>query len=244
MKNVLRKQLYHAFDAPSPPRKKEFLENINYPKMRWKDFLFCQLGYIQMKVWIVSAMLLLAGMIFATTIQQGDIKLLWAVSAMLPFLALMSVTEIIRSSSYGMAEIEMSSRYNLRTVLFVRMGILGTENLILLLSAIPVLQGKVDMGMLKLGVYLLVPYLLTCFISLCLVIRYRTGEVALYCAGAAVLVSGIGLVFNSFRFSLYQQEFYIIWIAVLVLLVVGVCRGIRKFIKNMEELIWNSYSIV
>ena len=58
MKRKMRLQLHIAFEAPMPQKKSEFIQSLNYPKIRRKDFLLNQLGYIHGKVWIASAFLL------------------------------------------------------------------------------------------------------------------------------------------------------------------------------------------
>ena len=49
-----------------------------------------------------------------------------------PFLALATVTEAGYSARCGMEELELSTRFSLHAVLCARLGILGTENLLLL----------------------------------------------------------------------------------------------------------------
>ncbi len=56
---------------------------------------------------------------------------IWIVSSFLPFIALAGFTEIARSTSYNMAELEMSCKYSLSHVLLARLGILGLTEAIL-----------------------------------------------------------------------------------------------------------------
>jgi hypothetical protein len=229
-----------AFEPPSPKKKQEFLYNLNYPKTRWQDFMFSQFGSIRKKVWIVSALLFGVVMLFGCFLPKEDIRLLWAVSSIIPYVAFMTTTEIARSAIFGMAELEMTMRYHLRSVVLARMGILGLGNLVLLLITTPVLVRYVDLGYLQIGVFLLVPYLLTSFLSFLFVNRYRSGDVSYYCAGAAVFVSGLELTLSSIWTATLQQQYFWQWLVVLILLLTAVCREIRKLTK-WEELIWNSY---
>ena len=194
MKKNMKEYISRVYDAPRPMQKKEFLQKLNYPKTRWQDFIVCQLGYIDKKVWIISILLFSVILFFETIFTQGDMNLLWVVSSFIPFIALMTITELARSVTFGMAELELTTRYNLRSVLLMRMGVLGVGNLVLLFAAIPILIMKLNMGIIKLGVYFLVPYLLTCFLSYVLARRIRPGEISLCCAGVAALISVFGLV--------------------------------------------------
>ena len=54
-----------------------------------------------------------------------------------PFLALATVTEAGYSARCGMEELELSTRFSLHAVLCARLGILGTENLLLLGILLP-----------------------------------------------------------------------------------------------------------
>ncbi len=241
MNNKLKQGIKHMYDAPLPKQKQEFLRNFNYPKTRWRDFLCSQLGYIRKHTWIVSIVLFLAIQLLGNLSKLDNRLALWVVSALMPFLTLITVTEVARSAVFGMAEIEMSSRYSLRCILLARMGILGTGNLVLLFLILPVLSGKSGLELIKTGVFLLVPYLLTCFLSFALVNRFRTGEIYFYCAGTAVLVSAAEILFNSIWSYLYQQRYFPAWMIVVALLLAVSYREIQKFMKNTEELTWNLY---
>lgn len=236
MKRKMRQQLHNAFDAPLPQKKSEFIQSLNYPKIRRKDFLLSQLGYIHGKVWIASAVLFIAAMIFETQIQPGDIRLLWVISALTPFFVMTSITEIARSTVFGMEELEMSTKYNLKSILLTRMGILGAGNMLMLLAVMPLLAEKVNIGIINTGVYLMVPYLLTCIISCKVIDRIRGKEIPLYCAGAAAFVSTLGFLLNCVQSAIYQERFFIFWVAILAALVVLLFRGLRQLINNMEEM--------
>lgn len=241
MKKELKQSICRIYEAPVPKQKKEFLHNFNYPKTRWRDFLYSQLGYIRKQVWLVSAGLFLAVLLLDNLFKQGNIIVLWTVSAMVPFLTLITVTEAARSAVFGMAEIEISTRYGLRSIILARMGILGAGNLVFFLLAVPLLSDKAEMESFKTGVFLLVPYLLTCFLSFGLVNRFRTGEINYYCAGAAILVSAAEVIFNSIWSDLYRLHYFPVWMAAMAVLLAVSYREILKFIKNTEELTWNLY---
>lgn len=236
MKRKMRQQLHIAFEAPLPQKKSEFIQGLNYPKIRRTDFLLNQFGYIDRRVWIASAVLFIAAMFIETQIQPGDIRLLWVISALTPFFVMTSITEIARSAVFGMEELEMSTKYNLKSILLTRMGILGAGNMLMLLAVMPLLAEKVYLGIINTGVYLMVPYLLTCIISCKVIDRISGKEIPLYCAGTAAFVSTLGFLLNSAHSAIYQERYFIFWVAILVALVVLLFRGLRQLINNMEEM--------
>jgi hypothetical protein len=232
----MRQHLHNAFEAPSPQKKYEFIQSLNYPKTRRKDFLLSQFGYIHRKVWIASLCLFIIAMIFETQIQTGDIRLLWVISALIPFFVMTSITEIARSTVFGMEELEMSTKYNLKNILLTRMGILGAGNMLMLLAVLPLLAEKVNIGIINTGVYLMVPYLLTCILSCMVLNRIGNKEIPVGCAGAAAFVSFLGFVLNSVQSAIYQERYFIIWVATLVVLIILLFRGLRQLINNMEDI--------
>ncbi len=241
MKKELKHQIILAYGVPRPLQKEYFIHNLNYPKTRWYDFLFCQFAYIRKRVWVISFSLFLAILLFAATPQKSDITLLWGASAVFPFLAMTAVTETVRSAIFGMAELEMTTRYSLRSILLARMGMIGVGNLVLLFIVIPILSGKANMSFIKIGIYLLVPYLLACFLSFAVINRIRTKDFSYYCAGIAIFLSGGGLIFGLGFKVIYQPQYFILWLIVLTALAAANYKEIRALIKNSEEMIWNSY---
>lgn len=244
MKKELKQYITYSFDAPKPLHKDEFIRTLNYPKTRWYDFITSQISFIRKRIWFISIILFVTAYLLVIQLPLEQLELLWIVSAFLPFLAMMTVSETIRSSVFGLAELEMTTRYSLRSVLLARIGILGAGNLVLLLLVIPLLAGKIELGFVKTGVYLLVPYLLASFLSYSLVNRIRSNDLTYYCVGIAAIISCCGLIFGRIWYVIYEQQYFIFWIATLTVLIAIIPREIYKLIKNSEELIWNSYSTV
>ena len=48
-------------------------------------------------------------------------NVLWITAALLPFVALLAVTEGTRSAVYGMEELELATRFSLKSVLLARL---------------------------------------------------------------------------------------------------------------------------
>jgi hypothetical protein len=164
---------------------------------------------------------------------------LWPVSTILPYLALITITETTRSAVYGLSELEMSTRYNLRGVLLSRMAVIGVGNIIFLFIMIPVLAHKIDFYLFNIGIYLLVPYLLTSFLSFWLVNKVRTKDFSYYCATIAIVISSCELFLSELYSFIYNQQYFILWLLASIVLTILLFQEIKNLINHSEALIWN-----
>lgn len=233
MKPILKENLKCAFEAPPPHRKKEFLRRIALPQMSLNEFMLSQVGYIRKWIWVVSAMVFVLSLLNTCMFSED---MLWMISASTPLLALTIVSEYSRSESYEMAELEMATRFSLRSVVIARLGILGVENLVILSLLIPIGIWKNMVNPIQMGVYILVPYLLTAFIGLYIVRKLRGREAIFLCAGATGLVSFFVFFFHHTFPQIYQAENLAWWVAVVLLLCMGTVRQTCLVINRMEEL--------
>ena len=122
MKFQQREALRRAFEALPPENKRAFLRKL--PRRRptlWR--MVCrQLRYIRLWTWAVSAAVFAATLLIG---RSGEPMALWWCSALAPFLAMALVTELARSAACGMEELEMATRFSLRTVILSRLLLLG-----------------------------------------------------------------------------------------------------------------------
>lgn len=234
MRPILKENLKHAFEAPPPQRKREFLRGIALPQMSLYEFMLSQVGYIRKWIWGISAMVFALSLLGAG-IFSNDI--LWIISALTPLLALTIVSECGRSESYEMAELEMATRFSLRSVIIARLGILGMENLVIFCLLIPVGIWKNVMDPVAIGVSILTPYLLTTFIGLYIVRKFRGREADYFCACISGLVS-VSVLFLRYTFpQIFQSKNFVWWIVVALLLCIGTVKQTCQLINGTEELI-------
>lgn len=236
MRKDLKKELKKAFEAPAPVRKTEFLQKVSpAAELSFFAFLSVQFRYIRRRVWIVSA-LVFSILLFCGLVLSADI--IWAVSAFTPLLALLMVEETGRSEIYGMAELEMTTRFSLRSIFLARLGILGLGSLLFLGLLFPVSLSCSRISPLRAGFYITTPFLLTTFLCLHIVRRRRERESIYLCAGVSACISFFTF---SLRLSIpqtYQEAPLICWIFAAALFGIGTFRQYRNLITQ-EELTWN-----
>lgn len=236
MKQDRRKALQDAFEAPEPQHKEEFFRTIPQPAISTISFMISQAGYIQKWIWAVSIGLFAVSLLGACFMDRD---ILWLISSLLPFLALSIATESGRSKIYDMAELEMASRFSLRSVVLARMGILEMVHLVLLCLLIPLGNRNNTATILQAGVYLLVPYLLTTVSGLWIVRKFQGREAVYSCMGAAGAVSGTNLFIQTMLPELFHVRCFHWWIAAFLLLAALTIKGITKMIQQTEELTWS-----
>ena len=224
--------LEQAFSVPAPKKKRAFLRTLPKQEVGLGALLLSQAAYIRIWVWAVS-FLLFALVTFAA--QTVELDVIWILSAVVPFAALLLIMEFAKSSAYGMSELEMSSRFSLRTILLARMVMLGAVQLLGLLLTIPM----AGMTLVNNGVYLLVPYLLTALLGLVAVRRIRGKEGLFVCGSISAFVCILMPMSKPFAPMLYVQENRILWVLAIILLLAGLVREYRITINHWEEILWN-----
>jgi len=236
----LKLQIKEAFDIPSPARKNEFLQKIDYPKAKYSDFIFSQIGYIRKRVWFTSIALLIGVLLSLRFVPVENVfGLLWIISSVLPFIALVSVVEIYRSTSYHMAELEMSCKHSLADIVLARLGILGSLNVVVFITLLFLLNGRTNYSFWRLGIYILVPFMLTCTLSLFVLNHVKTRETTYICGGISCFVSALNSVLMHSKQDAFTNRYFFLWGMVFLTLLVLMIFQVVKFIKKAEELQWN-----
>lgn len=236
MKKEWKKALQDAYRAPKPLKKRDFLDIIEEPEMTTGDFLRSQFGYIHKWNWLLALLLFVAAL-FAGHLKEPE--LVGIISSLTPLLALSTVAESSRSLRYGMEELELVSRFPLKAIVMARLGILGIGNLILLVILCPVLMAQGQPTFLSVGVQILIPYLITSFLNLFLVRKIPGRESLYYCAGIAVIVCVVQIIFSSLQSPIYERLRPVSWVVILALLFISTGRECLKMLKQSEEYIWN-----
>lgn len=237
MNRALKQKLKKAFEFPAPNRqeKARFLRTLAKPQISMRQFVFAQITYLRKRVLALSLLLLVPALMGAHHMNPNT---LWILSALIPFLGLLAVTESTRSAKYGMQELEMSARFSSKSVVLAKMSILGLLDGLVICCLIPLCRSG-NLSLLQTGIYLLVPYLLTVTISLWFTRRLHGREAFYGCMCAAALVSMTNFGLHILADFLYQFTYIHWWIILSVFLIGRAAREIYLTMKGTEELTWN-----
>ncbi len=236
MKREMKAYLQEAFTAPEPVRKEAFLKSTIPVQISTFDFMKTQISYIRKRVWVVSVLIFALGIMSVCYWEKESI---WMISSLVPFIALCAVTESARSATYGMSELEMSTRFSLKDVTLARMVSIGVVHFVILGCLIPISGATALLPLIKNGVYLLIPYLLTSMLGLMMVRKIRDRGSIYACMGSAVLVSFLCAYTRDFLAWMYEEKYFIWWCILTVYLLVKVAKEYKKMIYQTEDYAWN-----
>lgn len=254
IRSIPRSTWEDAFSAPSPQRKTEFLEYLQKENVYRKSiqgkkaqsvnnaktsisigsFIFSQIAYIRKRVYLAS-LLILALAIMAVDYAKTDS--VWAVAAMMPFIAICMATESVRSETYGMAELEMASRFSIRSIMLARFGTIGFVHMGMLCILIPIVSRSALLSYIRIGIYLLVPYLAASVLELAAVRRFRGKETISVCMVISVMVSLLNTVVKELLTHWFGSKQFGIWLILAVYLTGRAVLEYRRMIYQTEEWI-------
>ena len=150
-------------EKPDPAKKEAFLKIVmtgqitRATNMTLHRMLLIQVKYIRKTAWLAALMILLA----AVLITKGSPDSVLQISALTPLLAFVTEIETRRSYAYGMAELEMTTAFSLRSIRFARFMILGLFDMAILAGISLLIRKYVAMSVLLTLAHLLLPFLLT-----------------------------------------------------------------------------------
>lgn len=241
-KRQLKKELKQLFPAPSPQGKEEFLNKLLAPRGCLPEAILVQIGYIHKSVWALSVLLAAVALFLGNQFQEwGAFARLRCLSAAMPLLAVLAVSETFRSSIYGMAELEMASKHNLPQVMLVRMGVLAGVDALIVVLGLAFLVQDGGIGAARGAVYLLVPWLCACVLGI-QVERYARGrEGVWYCGICGCFLCGAGLAGGEYQKFVYSSGKFYLWVFALLASVVLLARQVWQISHRVEEWKWNLY---
>ena len=191
----LRKVL-HQYTVPVPrPEQKELTKLIASRALAKKPLtqgkplsqrLREQAAYISPITWILQAIGLLLA--FSGLTGSNESQFFTTLSIMAPLLGIIGGCELIRSYGHNMWELEMSCRYNLRSIFAVKMLILGCADFLVLAAAIYG-TGLSGTKFALTAVMVLVPFNLSNSLYLWLIIKLRHRCTNYVLAGTGVFLS-------------------------------------------------------
>ena len=229
-------ELTCAFSPPPPVGKRAFLRRTAYCQMSTAAFLHGQLRYLKKWVWCASALIFAFGIFGAAVLS---LNMLWIIASYTPILAVTILSESGRSQRHQMEELELSTRFSLRSVILARFAILGLTDLFLLALLIPIALLNNSLSLLAAGLYITTPFLLTVCIGLAITRRLR-GQEGLYACWAMSLLVSISVGLSHIKAPFLYQEQHVLWWGLLfAALCIATAKHSASIIQQTEELSWN-----
>lgn len=226
-----------SFTPPPTLRKEMFVCGLAFPKAKVGEVILAQIGFIRKRVWVSFIFMVVVAFLYTSTVETAE-NIVAGVSAMLPLLSLCTVSEIHKSISYKMQEMELACKHNLSQITLMRIGILGTASFVALMFCVALI-GENNFGAFRNAIYICVPYLLSSYLSLLVVVKLQSKETSYICCGVCTFVSILMISGNSIYKFIYTPDFTGIWTIIFVTLVGLIFHTLAKFIKLQEEVRWN-----
>ena len=239
----LKELLDLGFTAAEPldeRKKAEFMKGL--PEGRIKKIslplmVIRQIRYIRPVSWIAAVLFLAVARMIVPHLDHDS---LWALAACTPFLAVAADLEVRRSYRYGMAEIESTTRFSLRSIAYARFLLVGVLYFATMLILSVIIQRFVQIRTLIMFSGLLVPYLVTMTGAL-LLERTAFGRSVPYASFFAAGLTAAGVFLARYSGLMFLQVQYgSRWEAAAVILsacVILLFGGNRKM--QEAELLWN-----
>ncbi len=234
-KKKLKRELKLVYDAPAPEKKEAFLGSMGPDYLSTVEFLWLQLSYVIKCVWVLSAGLLAIALSAGQYLEEELVVLL---SSVMPFLALTILTESAKSGAYHMDEIELATRFSLKSVLFARMGILTALHCGVILVLALCLK-SLDLLVMSNLYYIIVPYFLTICIGIHLIRRFQGRESVYICFTTPVLVSCFTYYSRRMLPVLYSSKMEGWWLVILLSVIFFAGKEAFLFFQTDGGLSWN-----
>ena len=238
-------------EKPDPVKKEEFLKSVmaeqlsRTAKISLDQMLLIQAKYIRKTAWLAALMILLA----AALITKGNSDRVLQIAALTPLLAFVTEIETRRSYAYGMAELEMTTPFSLRSIRYARFMILGLFDIAVLAGISLFIRKYVAMSVLLTLACLLLPFLLTMTGALLLERTafgrshpYGSGVLALFiAAGTEYFLLPASPLAMSLNKTLIMQDYAWVLELTAALLLSAVIALFCTNVKMEEEMtaIWN-----
>ena len=234
----VREQIRNGFTTPPPEKKDEFIRNIRGMKdqrdIKGFQVVMSQIAYIRKPVWIITLIVLLAGVL---KLHSEEYQTITLVSALMPFVSGIAVLESFRSRIYKMNEMEGVTIFSIRGIMLARITAIGISHLILLIVMTIVVGGENGYGYMLTGAFLVIPYLLSAVISMEAERSFIGRRSSLLCIGISGIISILVFLVHS-RPVIYTETFSPFWICLAAILILAEVFELRKTIRT-EVYVWN-----
>ena len=236
MRNSELKRLIKTAYGMEASGKTEFLKQYQRRELNLGELLCIQMQYMGAQLTVIGgyALAMLLG-----TLANINMNMARIAAALSPLAALFALTGLGKSRKYGMEEIEMSSRFSLRTVKIIRLAIIGVAGLAVMLAVSCMLRAVTGMSLFVSFAGAGMPYLVTTFLCMLLIRRWHSPK-NIY--GCAVIAAGVCAAMSGGIEFLARCSAGLCGLALpggLLISAVLTAAEVCRYIKESEELQWN-----
>lgn len=237
MNKKLKKALKSTFDAPKPTRKLEFLSSMSYPKTTNLEFCLSQIGYIRKRFWCLSILLLICMVVISLSLKRGK-EIVGVLSAVLPLLTLTAITEISKSVSFNMTELEISCKYNLGKITLIKLSTIGMFHLVILFLSLIIFKDSSQYGIFRYCLYAVTPFLLSSYLSFWVTNHIKSKDALYVCSGITTFISIAVFAMNSNFTVIYARNNTLLWSMAFIMSTVLLIKEIY-FLLTERNGQWN-----
>lgn len=197
-------------------------------------FLLTQAGFIHKRMWLLQ-LAFLAGILLlareAGGAAEADRRLCWQISAAMPLLILINVTDLVRIYNGGMVEVELATRFSLPKVAAARLLIFGLTDGVLLAAVAALTASAARTGLLTMLLYCLVPFDLMCLGCLRLLRRVRPDHFTPVAVALALALAALPLAGGEW---LYRQPAEPAWAAAALVLTLALPWQFAALLRELQ----------
>ena len=256
MKEKKVKKWLNLYQAPPLNEKQvdNFIEKFEkssflVKRISYIEFARLQFCSIRKRTWIIQGIALVCWWLLYSMKQiQSDsmFDLYPYLSIMAPIICCIGVDELSRIYENHFYELELTTRFPLKTILLTRMAIMGITDLLGLTAMGILIKQYVKMNVINTLIYIMVPFLISC-VGMLIIMRWVKGEYLNYFFfGYAAILGAVPFTSEIVARSIYEQRFLIYWefagvitLGVLVLQILTLC----KKLNSMEDISKNEFRI-
>ena len=232
MNRIKKEQLKKLYEAPEPAGKRAFFRSLELKPVNTGKILWMQCRYISWWEWILSAVILGGTVMVELFYEKNAMGMLLCA---VPLLAVIGVSDSMRSVTWGMSEMEMSARFSLKSIVLARMVVTGIVNAVLELVFAFLAGGDFSENVL----YLQVPFLVSAYGCLILV-RKISGRDGIYACTAFGIIVGAAAGVSTLKLGwIFQAQYSGFWLAAVCFLLCLTFTESKRNIRNLEEIVWN-----
>lgn len=202
-------------------------------KRNFFEILTGQIGFINKGCFCIQFLASILGIWILTAYKASQpAKPMMLLSAVFPILILACLSEMQKSFSSGMWELETVCRYDLKMVISIRMMVLSGINLLILLLLSALCSYALLMSTAMACIYLLLPFLFTSLILFILTAKFKISTYGFYTAGIAITLAFLFLS-GTEKNNIYNPVYFHIWV---IALAVVLCIYIFAVIRLLNNL--------